>query len=471
MVTDGKEPNRVLKYFEDICSIPHGSRDTDRIADYCEEFARSHGLWYRRDDSNNVVIKKPACGSQSDRTVIIQGHLDMVCTAQSDRKIDFKKDGLTLKTDGKFLWADGTTLGGDDGIAVAMALAILESDDIVHPPLECIFTTDEEIGMLGAMALDTSDIDGRILLNIDSEDEGIFTVSCAGGASVVISVPFTEVKSEKRCLKISVSGLTGGHSGVEIDKRRANANIILAKLAAELSEHHNVELCSIEGGEKDNAIPRSASAVVASDDIDTVKAAVYSLAKKYKAPYSETDPQMDIAVSETDVTHIIKSGAVKFLSTVTDGIRTMSSDIDGLVETSSNLGIVRTEKDRVQAVISVRSSVAAKKASLIKEISELAEKCGASVDVEGEYPAWEFNKNSIIQRIADEVYREQTGSDAEFTAIHAGLECGIFCDKLDGLDCISFGPDIHDIHTPQEKLDIESTARVFEFLKECLKRL
>lgn len=474
MILDGLSPERVMKYFEDICTIPHGSGDTDRIAEYCMEFAAAHRLWAKRDAANNVIIKKPASpGCESRKTVMLQGHLDMVCAKENGCDIDFTADGLRLKHDGQYIWAEGTTLGGDDGIAVAMALAVLESDSIIHPALECVFTTDEEIGMLGASALDMSGLKADYLLNIDSEDEGIFTVSCAGGAT--LTAEFAGAGNNIRygsVARITVSGLAGGHSGVEIDKGRANACIVLGKVLSALAEKTDIAVISINGGEKDNAIPRSAEAVIAADDINAVISETAVQNGLYKSEYALTDADITISAMPVRASAApMVCGIIPALASVPNGVQTMSEDIKGLVKTSLNLGILHTENSRITAVFSIRSSDAAEKAALIKHVADICSAHGAAVSISGDYPAWEYKKDSVLRDTCIDVYTGQYGTAPQITAIHAGLECGIFSGKMPGIDCISFGPDIADIHTPKEKLDIASVGRVYNFLLKLLERL
>lgn len=467
-VISNLEPKRVMKYFEDICAIPHGSGNSDRIAQYCEEFAKAHNFEYSRDASNNIIIKKEKHPlSKSSDTVIIQGHLDMVCAGENGCGIDFEKDGLRLCADDKYIWADKTSLGGDDGIAVAMALAILESDDIIHPPLECVFTTDEEIGMLGAEALDMSGLRGKYLLNLDSETEGEFTVSCAGGATLTAKLPVKRTRANGTTYKIEVDGLTSGHSGVEIDKGRANAMIVLGGVLKRIADE--IEIISVNGGEKDNAIAQAAEAVVIADKLD-----LSDIEAEYKEKYRETDPGLSITVSECEsecgaVEN--KTEIIELISSVPDGVREMSPFINGLVETSSNFGTLKTDKDNITATFSVRSSVLAKKIELLYIIGNIVINCGGTVDIDGAYPEWEFREISHLRDAVIDVFRSQYGEEPKLAAIHAGLECGVFCGKVPELDCISFGPNISDIHTPQEKLDIKSTERVYNFTVKLLESL
>ncbi|MBQ3425946.1 MAG: beta-Ala-His dipeptidase [Clostridia bacterium] len=473
-VLDTVEPRRVMKYFEDLCSIPHGSRDTGRVAEYCMEFAKAHGLEATRDSSNNVIIKKPRSEDcKSERTVIIQGHLDMVCAKEPEYKIDFSLDGLHLLTKGNYIEAEGTSLGGDDSIAIAMALAVLEADNITHPALECVFTTDEEIGMLGVTALDMSGLKGEYLLNIDSEEEGVFTVSCAGGAIVTAAFP-TEPDDTKysHTIKITVGGLAGGHSGMEINKGRANACILLANVLTAIGKHTQYSILDIAGGEKDNAIPRSAEAIIFAEDYGIISMAVTYMQLMYKDIYNETDPKLFIKTEKiTRSGAAFRCDAARMLSSAPNGTLAMSEDIEGLVKTSSNAGIIRTENGKVSVIFSVRSSSAIDKHEVIDTLTRKAKKYGASVSVTGEYPAWEYKKSSALRDTCVKVYRELYGAEPKISAIHAGLECGIFCGKKPELDCISFGPNILDIHTTGERLDIASTERVYRFLVKLLGEL
>ncbi len=478
MVLDGLKPERVMKYFEEICSVPHGSRDTGRISQYCMNFAEEHGLDADCDASGNIVIRKPkSADCESDETVIIQGHLDMVCAKESGCDINFRKDGLRLKRDNSFIWAEGTTLGGDDGIAVAMALAVLEADDITHPALECIFTTDEEVGMLGAAALDMSEIKGKYLINIDSEDEGVFTVSCAGGATITAGLPASHTAdidiSKAEYVKIRVGGLTGGHSGVEIHKGRANACKLLGRFLAELQGLTSLCIADIKGGEKDNAIPRECEAGILVTDTTPVFQLISAYEAIYREKYYETDPYLYISCDNTQRRNgnILGNNIIRLLAEVPNGVRAMSKDIDGLVETSSNLGIISSDSEKITVTFSVRSSIAEKKDALIKDIASLISECGGVYEINGVYPAWEYKADSRLRKACIDAYRELYGREPVIDAIHAGLECGIFCGKKPELDCISFGPDIHDIHTTGEKLDIKSTERVYRFLLNLLKRL
>lgn len=471
-VLSGLRPEAPLKYFEEICAIPHGSCDTKRISDYCVAFAKAHGLRYIQDVWNNVVIYKDAtAGYETHPTVILQGHLDMVCEKDADCDIDFSKDGLRLRQDGKFIFAEGTTLGGDDGIAVAYALAVLAAEDLRHPAIEAVFTVDEEIGMIGANAMDMSVLQGRVLLNCDSEDEGILTVSCAGGATSRLTRPITRAAAEGTVWHIAVTGLLGGHSGVEIHKGRANANRIMGKLLDGMP----VRLVSVNGGSKDNAIPRACEAVVISEapELPTLLAA-RAEALKRTLPETETAASFSWKESRTDrvpMNREATEAVIGLLCELPNGVQSMSEDIAGLVQTSLNLGILKTEKDIVTMTFSVRSSVNSEKQALIERLKEIGKKYAAKYTESGAYPAWEYRKDSRLRRIMVETYAALYGKEPVVEAIHAGLECGIFSDRLEGLDAVSFGPQMHDIHTSRERLEIDSVARTWEYLVAILQRL
>ncbi len=461
------QPNRVFHYFEQICAIPHGSGDTARISDYCVDFARSHSLWYRQDALGNVIIKKPATpGYESHPPVILQGHLDMVCEKAPDCAINFATDGLAVDTDGDWVFAHGTTLGGDDGVAVAMALSVLESDSLCHPPLEVLFTIDEETGMDGAVGLDPADLEGRLLINVDSEEEGVLTVSCAGGARAEIALPLTYEPNTRPAYKVTVSGLTGGHSGVEIDKGRLNANLVMGQFLRSLSGG----IVSVSGGQKDNAIPVLCEAVIACDSDPTEAAAVFEGANRVPG-----DPHLTVTVTPAAADRVLTADStarvVEFLTTVPGGIQAMSGDIPGLVQTSLNLGVLKTEGDTLCASFAVRSSKNEEKTALLSDLSAVAERFGGTCATHGHYPAWEYRKDSRLRDVMCRVWENQTGKAPAVLAIHAGLECGLFCEKLPGLDAVSIGPDMRDIHTCRERLSVSSTARVYAYLCAVLKEL
>ena len=384
-----------------------------------------------------------------------------------DCDIDFTADGLNVDTDGEWVFAHGTTLGGDDGIAVAMALAVLESEDIPHPPLEILFTVDEETGMYGAAGVDLSDLEGKMLLNIDSEEEGVLTVSCAGGARAELTLPLTYAKTTTAAAYcVAVDGLQGGHSGVEIDKGRLNANVVMGEFLKTL----DCRIISVDGGLKDNAIPVYCAAHITTEEDVVAAAAAFVAAHRVAG-----DPNLTITVEpiladremDADSTHRV----IDFLTTVPNGIQAMSSDIDGLVQTSLNLGILTTEDNALHASFAVRSSVNEEKTALLAKLERVAASFGASCTTHGHYPAWEYCKDSRLRDTMCAVWEAQRGTAPTVLAIHAGLECGLLCEKIAGLDAVSIGPDMQDIHTCRERLSVASTARVFDYVCAVLREL
>ncbi len=469
-ILKGLKPQRVFEIFEDICAIPHGSGNTKKISDYCVAFAKDRGLWVFQDNLNNVIVKKAASvGYENHPPVIIQGHLDMVCEKEPDCDIDFLRDGLRIRVDGDFVSADGTTLGGDDGIAVAMALSILEDNTLCHPPLEILFTVDEETGMYGAAGLDATLISGKRLINIDSEAEGVLTVGCAGGARAEIEIPLQICDIKMPCYKVSVNGLIGGHSGAEINKGRLNSNVVMGNFLRAIDGKYNI--VDIAGGLKDNAIPTFTECTL-STDCD-----IMSLASDFVNNNKiSTDNGLCITVepiSQTESGFTAESSRIvaEFLSTVPNGVQAMSRHIEGLVETSLNLGILKTENCTLCASFAVRSSVGAEKAKLLEKLSGVAERFGGIYQSHSHYPAWEYREVSPLRDTFVNAFECIYGKKPIVEAIHAGLECGLLSDKIKGLDAVSIGPDLFDIHTPRERLSIASTARTYYYLCEVLKEL
>ena len=464
------QPKAVMHYFEELCAIPHGSLDTKRISDYCVRFAQERGLRYVQDESNNVVIYKDGTlGYEDHPAVILQGHLDMVCEKDPDCDIDFSTDGLRLAHDGEYIFAKGTTLGGDDGIAVAYALALLDATDLKHPPLECVFTVDEEIGMLGADAMDMSVLKGRLLLNCDSEDEGVLTVSCAGGARSDFKVPLSR-ETAGTCYRVAVEDLLGGHSGVEIHKGRANSNKVLGEILRRVP----CRLVSIDGGSKDNAIPRTTIAYVCSEDPD-FSASFARMCEEVRKTLPETETEVRFSCEKATCAQMLteESSAAVFglLWDLPNGVQAMSKDIEGLVQTSLNLGILETAESYVRMAFSVRSSVNEEKEALLDQLRALSKKYGAAYEESGHYPAWEYCKDSILRDTMVSTYETLYGKKPIVEAIHAGLECGLFCDRLPGLDAVSFGPQMYDIHTSRERLSIASVQRTWNYLLAVLEKL
>ncbi len=479
-VLTGIEPKDVFRYFEDICAVPHGSGNTKGISDYCAAFARAHGLRYIQEPCNNVIIFKDGTpGYENSDAVMIQGHLDMVCEKAPGCNIDFEKDGLSLKLENGVISAEGTTLGGDDGIAVAMSLALLAADDIPHPPLEVVLTVDEEIGMYGAADIDCSPLKSRTMINLDSEVEGVLLVSCAGGVTANCHLPVGRETAAGLRLVIELGGLTGGHSGVEIDKGRATANRLMGRFLCELDKAVSYGLVSVNGGMKDNAIPRACTAdiVVAPGEEAKVCAAVDRFDKIFASEYRVTDPELKLTVTH-GVESIFavmdpwsKKRLIAALNNLPCGIQRMSVDIPGLVQTSLNMGILKTGESKVDMSFAVRSSVGTEKDELVSRLENLMDVLGGSVDCDGAYPAWEYKPDSRLRNVMVEVFEEQYGHKPSVEAIHAGVECGLFAGKLPGLDCVSMGPDMKDIHTPSESMDTASVKRTWDYVLAVLKRL
>lgn len=476
-VLENCEPKRVFHYFEEICKIPHGSGNTRQISDYLVQFAKNHDLKYIQDEMNNVVIYKPGtAGYENAPTVIVQGHMDMVCEKRPDVDHDFTKDGLNLSVEGDYLSANGTTLGGDDGIAVAYGLALLESDTIAHPPLEVFITVDEEIGLLGAVGFDCSVLKGRRFINLDSEAEGSLWISCAGGLSGISHIPVTRLEAKGEKLTVKISGLMGGHSGAEIDKNRANANSLLGKFLHGLDAKAGYELISVQGGQKDNAITRESIAelLTVKENVEAVKEYAASMQTAWREEYTGTDEGITVTVTEegeqdAKVLHpTSKEKVVFFLVNVPYGVQKMSGTIKGLVETSTNIGILKTSENEVLGSSSIRSSVETARDALSDKIEYLTEFLGGEYERQGVYPAWEYRKDSPLRDKMVEVYEEMYGQKPNVVAIHAGLECGLFYKKMEGLDCVSLGPDMKDIHTSEEVLSISSTERVWKYLVKVL---
>ena len=474
----GLEPAAVFGYFEKICSIPHGSGNTKAISDYLVSFAQEHGIRYVQDELNNVIMfQEGTCGMENHAPVIIQGHMDMVCEKDEDCPIDLQTQGLDVTHDGSYVFAKGTTLGGDDGIALAYALAILADKSIAHPPLEVVITVDEETGMEGATGIDLSELQGRTLINIDSEEEGVFTVSCAGGARSTITMPIQRRAVYGPCVKLTVDGLQGGHSGVEIHKNRANANKVMGEFLSRIQKLMPLCLTKLSGGSKDNAIPRSCTVtlVAMGSHIERINEVAEQLQQEIREQYDE--PEAVIFGDDVDAFggNALSTGdtakVIALLCAAPNAVQAWSQDIPGLVQTSLNLGIAKLEKEQLRLTFAVRSSVNQEKRDLLARIRELAAFHGATCDEMGDYPAWEYQKESRLRDTMVRVYQEMFGKDPQVVAIHAGLECGILSSKLPGLDCVSIGPEMHDIHTSRETLGIASTKRTWEFLLETLKAL
>ncbi len=475
-VLEGIEPQRVFHFFEQICTIPHGSRNTRAISDWCVAFAKERGLEHHQDQADNVIIIKEATpGYEHAESIILQGHLDMVCEKEVGCSKDMDREGLDLMVDGDVIRAVGTTLGGDDGIAVAMMLAILDAQDLAHPRLEAVFTADEEIGLLGASAIDVRPLQGRRMVNLDSETEGIFTVSCAGGSTDRCILPLVRAEHAGTALTVTVRGLQGGHSGTEIHKGGANANILMGRILQAMAARTQLRIQWVRGGLKDNAIPVASEALLSVEDAPAARAAVEELAAALQNEYRVTDPGLEVSVAEGGETACPMDAAttdkvICMLTCLPNGVQAMSADIPGLVQTSVNLGILSTEEEGLSASCCVRSSVDSQKEMLKARLTTLMTQLGGRVEVSGDYPGWAYLPESPLRRTMTDVFQERYGYEPKIEAIHAGLECGLFAGKIPGLDCVSIGPDLLEIHTPREAMCIASVQRVWAFLLEVLAR-
>lgn len=473
----GLQPASVFAYFEKICSIPHGSGNTKAISDYLVSFAQDHNIRYIQDELNNVILFADASEGYEDHPpVILQGHMDMVCEKDADCSLDMAIDGLDITHNGKVVYANGTTLGADNGIAVAYALAILSDKSIAHPPLEIIITVDEETGMFGAAGIDLSMLKGRTMLNLDSDEEGVFTVSCAGGCRSTVELGVDRHPVYGPCVKLVVDGLKGGHSGVEINKNGANANKVMGELLSRIEKLMPVCITKLSGGDKDNAIPRSCEVtlVAMGSFIDRINGVCEQLQMEIRQKYDEPDAVVygeDVdALGGNALSTADSSRVIALLCSVPNGVQTMSEDIPGLVQTSLNLGVARLE-DKLRLTFAVRSSVGSEKRELLTKLSELAAFYNAEYFEVGDYPAWEYRKDSPLRETMIRVYEKHFGKSPAVVAIHAGLECGLLSEKLPDLDCVAMGPTAYDIHTSRERLDIASTERTYHFILEVLKAL
>ena len=472
-------PKKPIDHFKDICAIPHGSYNEKELSDYIVKFAKDLGLWVRQDEKLNVVVKKPGtAGYENAATVMIQGHIDMVCEQNEGTGHDFEKDGIKTIIEGDILRADRTTLGADNGVALAMMMSILESKDIPHPPIEAVFTSLEEVGLIGASALSTDDLEAKILINLDSGNEGDFCASCAGGIRSDFKIPITRsAVSGLEYFEVKVSGLKGGHSGLNIHEELGNSNILLSRAINIISQQCEVYIEHITGGDKDNAIPRESSAVIAVNPADAEKAVsiVDEICKTYKTEYRVSDPDVSVSIKKHSGSGSLlsKESGEKVINAVLAlpyGVIAKSMDIEGLTETSSNVGVIRTNADDVTIACFMRSASSSRKYYVFDMIKAVASLVGGTVEILSDNAPWEFDPESQIRKLAMETYEELFG-EAKMSATHGGLECGVFIDKMGKLDSIAFGPNMWGVHTPEERLSISSFERTWELLQAILKKL
>lgn len=471
------QTEQVFKYFEKICSIPHGSGNMDAISEFCLDFAKENGLKAIRDGANNVVIYKPGtAGYENAEPVILQGHIDMVCQKTEDCAIDFENDALEVVTDGDFIKAKGTTLGADNGIAVSMIMAILASKSLPHPPIEAVFTTDEEIGMIGAQALDTDALKGRKMINLDAEEADILTVSCAGGSDFKVFLPIVKKITHGTKLLFEIKGLKGGHSGVEIDKGRVNANILAGRILSYARKNADFEIIKIDGGTKSNAIPFYCKAELVTENVQALAGLIkeYFAAVKKEINEREENCSLSLSIEEQGDFEVLDSVArdklLYMLLMTPNGIVDMSAEIEDLVETSLNLGVLMTEPNEIVMQYALRSNKKSALAFLEDKLSVFAAYHDCGAEISGAYVPWEFKEDSPLQRLYIEAYSEKFGRKPQVAAIHAGLECAVFSSKIDGLDCIAVGPNMFGVHTVNEKLSISSSKEIFEVLCKVLER-
>ena len=478
---EGLKPELVWKYFAQISRIPRCSKNETAMTKYVLDTAKKLGLQAKTDTFGNVVVRKPAsAGREQVRSIALQGHLDMVCEKNKDKVHDFLKDPIELVRKGNTMMADGTTLGADNGVAVATNLAIMEDRSLQHGPLEFLFTVDEETGLTGAHNIAGDFLESRTLLNLDSEEEGALYVGCAGGRDTIGTWPvhFEEVKAPNAAVQLSVTGLKGGHSGLEIDKGRGNAVKIMGRALAALSAA-GARLSVINGGNKHNAIPRECEAVllIPRPKLDEAGKIIGEMNATIKAELATVEPELLISFSIMKTRKTIKAlkkaeqrRILQTLCALPHGVMKMSADIPGLVETSTNVAVIKTIKDSIKVATSQRSSVASEITDIAKTVSVIFELGGALVDANDGYPGWKPNMDSPILSLAKSVYRSLYGKDPEVKAIHAGLECGILGERIPGMDMISFGPTLEGVHSPDEKIYIDTVEKFWNFLLEILKK-
>ncbi|GFI49996.1 aminoacyl-histidine dipeptidase [Lachnospiraceae bacterium 62-26] len=477
-VLENLEPQKVFRFFEEISQIPRGTFDTKRVSDYCVSFAKERDLEVIQDEANNVIIRKPGTdGYESCEPVILQGHLDMVCEKTADSSHDFKTDGLELYVKDGYLRAKDTTLGSDNGIAVAMAMAVLDSKDIPHPPIEALFTVDEEDGMGGAHAVDLSVLKGRKLINLDSEEEGILITGCAGGIQYETILPVTKEKKSGSLITVRIHGLLGGHSGAEIHKQRGNSNKMAGRFLYRAAKETALNLVSINGGTKDNVITLDTTVEIlaAEGQESAVLEAAKEMEKIWIDEFMGEEPGLkvdasSVAVSDCEVFDCASTERViSYLMLCPNGLQEFSRKLEGVVETSLNLGILESREDSVRLVFQIRSSVETRKHQLKEQLEMCAKVTGGEGRINAEYPAWQYNPDSELRQIMVDTYKELYNEEPVVSAIHAGLECGLFLGKRPDLDCVSIGPNLKDVHSVNEALDLESTKRSWEYLTAVLK--
>jgi dipeptidase D len=480
-VIEGLDPKLVWQHFYEINQIPRGSGNEDAVGQYIISVAQRNNLEYKNDELGNIIVSKPATpGMEKSTGTVIQGHIDMVCEKNNDTVHDFEKDPITLISDGEWMKADGTTLGADNGIGVCYALAVMEGSSVVHPPMEFLFTVDEETGLTGANGLKSDFVKGKILINLDSEEEGAFYIGCAGGQHTILRrrIDWQQIPSGYTSYQVKVGGLRGGHSGLNIHEGFGNSIKLLSRFLYHLSEQTNFHLASFNGGSKHNAIPREAEAIIAVQDDagDTLKNLVKQFDGAFKNELQFSDKGVFIEVNDTPPAprafqDDLKKVLISVLHAMPHGVIEMSHTVEDLVETSTNMAIVEISGDIVELLTSQRSSVASAILDIASKVKAVGELGGFEIEEGGGYPAWEPNPDSALLKFATAAYKATTGQEAEVKAIHAGLECGIIGEKYEGMDMISFGPTIEGAHSPDERVHIQSVKNCWDFLLELLKKI
>jgi dipeptidase D len=475
------EPKSVFHSFGELSKYPRPSKKEEKAVAFLEKWAKENNIKVEKDARGNVLLTKPAtAGMENRQSVCLQGHIDMVCVAEKGHKIDFDNDPIDVYVDGDWVKARGTTLGADDGLAVAMGMAIMEAKDIPHPNIEFLCTLDEETGLTGASGLANNLIKSKILINIDSENEGYFTIGCAGGINTIAHYKYIpdNVPANVAPYKIVVEGLKGGHSGIEINAGRANANKVLTRILWKSAEKFGISVSTFDGGSKHNAIPSDASSiiVVPNDKKADFEKYIAEMNETVKKEFATVEPNVKISTQTAEMPKRIlaKDAQFKLLAsfyTVAHGVLRMSPDIAGLVQSSTNFAIVETRENEIYVLTSQRSSVGSEKLNIVEKVKAAFLLGGATVETTDGYPAWEPKIDSPLLKLSTEIYRNMYKKEPIIETIHAGLECGLIGDKYDGMDMISIGPDLFDVHSPEERLSISSTKKVWDFLLELLKNI
>ena len=478
---EGLEPKLVWQHFYEISQIPRGSGNEDAVGEYIISVAQKNNLQYKKDDLGNIIVRKPAtAGKENSTGTVIQGHTDMVCEKNNDTVHDFTKDPIKLVRNGEWMKADGTTLGADNGIGVCYALGVMEDSSITHPPMEFLFTIDEETGLTGATELKSDFVKGKNLINLDSEEEGAFYIGCAGGQHTILrrAIDWSKPPGGYSAFKVKIGGLRGGHSGLNIHEGFGNSIKLLSRFLYHLTQQIDFQVASFNGGSKHNAIPREAEAIitVAEDSIDMLKSLSNEYDQIYKNELQFSDKEVYLETSDSSAakkvfSEDLKNAFLRLLYSIPHGVIEMSQAVEGLVETSTNMAIIETKEDTLELLTSQRSSVASAISDIAGKVRSIGELAGFKIEEGGGYPAWEPNPDSALLKLATDAYKETTGKNAEVKAIHAGLECGIIGEKYEGMDMISFGPTIEGAHSPDERVHIQSVKNCWNFLLELLKKI